>query len=751
MAATRDRDSSIRGERPGLRLEVLAVSRRPLSTFVVILAAVGGMVAGTSVIAPPATATTTATGSPVLWGMVDGDTFDSAEADLGRPFALAREYRRMDQSFVGSRMQSLVSSGHALVVSVKSKTATTAIPYTDITAGKYDQTFLAGFDQIEALPLPTYFIFQHEVDSSAAKASCSSSATTDAACGPEFIAAWRHVYDLAHSHGYTKPVFTWTITNYGFNPQTGVRNNHYWPGADYTDWLGVDAYNGGCQGTWYGTFEETLASTVEWAKTHAPNMPIMIPELGATEGSTANAKPDFFRNMPATLAKPGYSNIKAIMYWNAKESGCDFTIDSSPSTFDAFRTVGLDPVMSAKPGDPVILGTPTPTPDPEPTPDPTPSPDPTPAQPTGSTFHPLTPSRVLDTRTHLGASGAVGAYKTITLTVPTSKVPANATAVAMNVTVTEPRYRGHLTVFPGGTTLPLASNLNFNAGQTIPNMVIAKLGSGGRISFNNSSPGSVHVLADVAGYYTKDSTGAPFHPTSPTRVMDTRYGIGVAGAVGAGRTVTLTLPISKVPTNATAVALNVTVTQPRYGGHLTVFPGGTALPTASNLNYWGGQTIANMVVAKVGSGGRISFNNSARGSVHVIADLAGYYASGDSGVPFNPTSPARLMDTRIRLGVGAAVGPGRTVTLTLPSSQVPAGATAVALNVTVTQPKAGGHSIVFPGGTSLPTTSNLNFVTGQTIPNMVIAKVGPGGRVSFNNSATGTVQLVADLAGYFTE
>ena len=75
------------------------------------------------------------------------------------------------------------------------------------------------------------------------------------------------------------------------------------------------------------------------------------------------------------------------------------------------------------------------------------------------------------------------------------------------------------------------------------------------------------------------------------------------------------------------MVLNVTVTTPSEGSYLTAFPSGEAQPLASNLNFAPGQTVPNLVVARVGAGGKVSLFNAA-GTVHVIADVAGWYDGG---------------------------------------------------------------------------------------------------------------------------
>lgn len=299
------------------------------------------------VIEPASTATPANTGS-VMWGMDDNGTFDSTEAGLGRSFALVREYRRLDESFVNSRMTSLSNSGHSLVISVRAQLKSGYLKYSTITSGKYDATFLKGFAALNALKTRPFFIFQHEPDSTDARASCSSS-TSDSVCGPQFVAAWNHVYNLAKSHGYTRLIFAWTITSYGFNPQTKVRNNYFWVGTANTDWIGVDAYNGGCNQSWYGSFHDMLNYSITWLQQHAPNKSVIMPEYGVTEGTTATDKPNWFKAIPSALTQTGYKNIKGLVYWNETPgTKCSFKINTSTASYNSYKTLGLSSVMLAK-------------------------------------------------------------------------------------------------------------------------------------------------------------------------------------------------------------------------------------------------------------------------------------------------------------------------------------------------------------------------------------------------------------------
>jgi hypothetical protein len=376
-------------------------------------------------------------------------------------------------------------------------------------------------------------------------------------------------------------------------------------------------------------------------------------------------------------------------------------------------------------------------------------------------YHALTPSRILDTRNGTGGiGGPVGPGATVTVPVAgQGGVPASGvSAVVLNATVTQPSVGGFLTAFPSGTPRPLASNLNFVAGQTVPNLVVVKLGPDGKINLYNNV-GTTHVILDVLGWYDDggSSSGSRYNALVPSRILDTRDGTGgITGPIGPGATVSLGVTgrgIGGLPNGgASAVVLNVTVTQPTVGGFLTVFPGDTARPLASNLNFVAGQTVPNLVVVKLSDVGTISLYNDA-GSTHVILDVVGWYGTsgGWNGTGYRALSPARILDTRNGTGgVTGPIGPGGTLTVPVAGrAGVPAsGASAVVVNVTATQPSVGGFLTVFPGGPVRPLASSLNFVAGQTVPNLVMAMLGADGTISLYNNA-GNTHVVVDVVGWY--
>jgi len=368
-------------------------------------------------------------------------------------------------------------------------------------------------------------------------------------------------------------------------------------------------------------------------------------------------------------------------------------------------------------------------------------------------FHALAPARILDTRVGNGAPvGKVGPGGWLALQVTgRGGVPAaGVSAVVMNLTITEPTEGTYLTAWPLGAQRPLASNLNVSAGQTLPNLVTVAVGAGGKIYIYNNN-GSAHLVADVAGWYGDgtEAGGARYHTLTPARLLDTRD----AGGAPVGPGGTLSLQVTGrggVPASGvSAVVMNLTAVSPTAGTYVTAWPAGQARPLASNVNVVAGQTAPNLVTVAVGAGGKVNLYNLA-GAVHLVADVAGWFGDGTEagGARFHAFSPSRILDTRG--GNGAPVGPLVPLELQVTGrGGVPAvDVAAVVLNVTVTQPTDSTHLTVWPSGQARPLASNLNFGPGQTVANLVIVRVGTGGKVSIYN-AGGFSHVVVDVAGWY--
>ncbi|HTO00904.1 MAG TPA: hypothetical protein VL068_09545, partial [Microthrixaceae bacterium] len=371
-------------------------------------------------------------------------------------------------------------------------------------------------------------------------------------------------------------------------------------------------------------------------------------------------------------------------------------------------------------------------------------------------FSGVAPARLFDTRSTGGTidgigqgGGAFAGTRSVQVT-GRGEVPlAGVGAVVLNLTVTNPATDGYTTVFPGGSARPNASSVNFSAGSTVPNAVIAKVGPTGSVSIYNST--RADVIIDVSGWIPDD---ADYTGADPARFTDTRSGRTTVdgqeqgrGAFSGVRKVQLAgrggIPSSGVG----AVVLNLTITGSAGEGYSTIYPGGEARPATSNLNFIKGGTRASLVIVKVGESGTAELFNSVRADA--IVDVLGWFPSGSD---YSSLVPARLVDTRPGrqttdgLEIGAGAFSGTRSFVVADRAGVPADAGAVVLNVTVTGSGASGYTTEFVTGETIPKTSNLNYNKGQSAANLVIARIGVNGQVNIFNSSS--AHIVIDVLGW---
>jgi hypothetical protein len=316
--------------------------------------------------------------------------------------------------------------------------------------------------------------------------------------------------------------------------------------------------------------------------------------------------------------------------------------------------------------------------------------------------------------------------------------------VALNVTVTQPSATGFLTVFASGTRRPPTSNLNFAPAQTVPNLVLAKVGAGGQVEVVVSA-GRAHVLMDVVGWFGSDQSTVPGSRVvaqAPTRVLDTRAGANV----GPGRTIDVR--VAPAGSKVTGVVINLTGTQPSAATFVTAYPADLpARPPTSNLNLAAGQTRPNLVMVRVPASGIVRLYNHA-GSTHLIVDVIGRFEATASldNVPGGRLlaldSAVRVVDTRVGAplrGPGTATWSFAQIDATTPGDMVGA-----VVNATATQASASTYLTLFAAGGAPPVASNLNVRPGQNIANLVVGAVSADDRISVFNAA-GTVHHILDL------
>ncbi len=264
----------------------------------------------------------------------------------------------------------------------------------------------------------------------------------------------------------------------------------------------------------------------------------------------------------------------------------------------------------------------------------------------------------------------------------------------------------------------------------------------------------------TAGYLYVNAGG--YFPIVPTRVCDTRANASDPSTY-AGETLmpnsSLSVSVagglnSLVPSDASAVAANITAVGPTSNGYLTVFPTGMSQPNASVLNFLTGESaVATLVEIPVGANGSISIFNSS-GNTDILVDIEGYYDSS-AGNMFNPVSPFRIADTRTYSSntyqdSNKVLGPNSTVNISFAGISGFSSATAVVINLTATDTSGvGGYLIAKPTGPSSPTASTLNYSASMTVANRAIVELGTSQSITVTNF-NANCDAIVDVSGYFS-
>lgn len=245
---------------------------------------------------------------------------------------------------------------------------------------------------------------------------------------------------------------------------------------------------------------------------------------------------------------------------------------------------------------------------------------------------------------------------------------------------------------------------------------------------------SAEFFVDWSGSYSRIQTTAGYTALTATRILDTRLTGDPLIAADERR---LAVPAGLLPTDATALELNLTVTRPVRGGYITVYPCGTPRPLAAAINFTADETKANLVDAMYRADGDLCLWSNV--DTDVVVDLQGYH-SDSSVARLVPRSAVRLVDTRPDHPLGAEH------VLQVPvigARKASAGTATVALNVAVDTPQHDGFVTVYPCGTDRPWASNLNFTSGQTVSNEVLVQPGDEGSICVYTTAT--THVVVDL------
>lgn len=338
-----------------------------------------------------------------------------------------------------------------------------------------------------------------------------------------------------------------------------------------------------------------------------------------------------------------------------------------------------------------------------------------------STYVPLTPARIVDTRHDSPGRRSDGSELVVDFG---ERLPADATAVAISVTAADPDADGYLSA--GACGRPnTGSTVNFTRRTDRGAMTVTPLGSDGRVCIFNS--GTTDVIVDLQGVFVAGGGAYGFVPlASNQRLVDTR---------ASGRSKVI---VVDTPPGATAVAVNLTVVNAIGSGWLRAVPC-DALTDVSNVNFGPLEAVAGSAFVTTSQQNTICVETST--SADVIVDLTGTFGTG--GLHFVPVPPTRMLDTRNATGGWSPIhGAGQTLDVRV----TPPDARAVTGTLTIVGPIVAGYLVAHACGPT-PPTSSVNAADGQTLANSLTTGVSDTGRLCvYSNPVT---HSLFDVTGWW--
>jgi hypothetical protein len=385
----------------------------------------------------------------------------------------------------------------------------------------------------------------------------------------------------------------------------------------------------------------------------------------------------------------------------------------------------------------------------------------------GSTYHALTPVRILDSVTGAGDAVPLASETPASFQLAGAfGVPPGATAIAGALSISRPSHAGYvaLTAVSTSPTTVATSTASFVAGSSLSVGVTATLGQDGKLwalYMADAFSQTVDIGLDLVGYYAPDRSGSTYHGLPPTRILDSRGAIGGAGPLTSGVPESFQLTGSSgIPIGATAVTGTLTIADASHPGRVALTPKaapGTSLAT-STLSLTTGDSATTGVTATLGPDGKLWAEyqtGRADDTARFVFDLTGYFTPDTTGSTFHRLGPLRLIDTRSGIGHSSRLSSDDPRSFGIVGLYgIPAGATAVAGTLTLVNPTRRGSVALSPGWPFAPEIpgSSVDLPTPDAYATDVTSALGADGSLwaAYETGRPGdTVDTIFDLSGYF--
>ncbi|MEV4377286.1 hypothetical protein [Streptosporangium sp. NPDC049644] len=332
-----------------------------------------------------------------------------------------------------------------------------------------------------------------------------------------------------------------------------------------------------------------------------------------------------------------------------------------------------------------------------------------------------------------------------TLTVPVagvSSLPVSGIeSVAINVTAKGNGDSGSVVVYPSGEAEPNSASAGYDRVHYAATMLVTKIGADGQINIANQGTTNVNVFFDLLGYTLKEPNGQglAYVGLNQQRILSPT-GIGAAGNMELQ-------PMGKggVPSSGVkAVALMVTA-KGSSTGTVRVYPAGAGWPLEASIDYPQNVPQHNLVIAELGTDGKVNVHNLSWGSAEVAVDVVGYFtatADAPRSAVLRSVSPLRIAEKLVIPAGGDKVVDPRGI------NGVPVlNTTSVGLGVTALGVGSGTVQ-VHPAGTTTPAGQTLSYAPDTEVTGFTLTQLGSDGKVNLHNTGSSPVTVWVDALSY---
>ena len=352
---------------------------------------------------------------------------------------------------------------------------------------------------------------------------------------------------------------------------------------------------------------------------------------------------------------------------------------------------------------------------------------------TGGDFMAVTPTRLVDTRTGVGTTGAqAGKAPLVTASIAGragAPEPGAVKALALNVTIAEPSQSGFLTVAAAGSRPSDVSQIAFIS-ATASSLIVTRASAEGLVELRLSDGASSHIIVDLLGYFVSERSPANLSiipEPQPRSLFDSRSG----PLVEAGKTVDVALPAPQ-----SGAVLGITATEARGAGYLTVY-GGPTRPDTSAVNFAAGHDATALAIVATAADRVVHIYNGSAAAVHLVVfeiarlevgsaagslalNIEGTIAQDGRSAPF----PFRTVDTRGMATCPVALGGGvSSISTIFPKAK------ALLVSVTVVNASVSSYMTAYSGSAQPPSVATLNFDAREVRSNLALVPVN-GDRVN---------------------